>query len=76
MLWKIFEGVLCQMYTDKRLCCMLWLGACWPFCFATHRKIFDEDNYAPKSCQDESEYNDLLKEFPFDDSEMTKVLTE
>ena len=28
------------------------------------------------SCQDESEYNDLLKEFPFDDTEIhgTKVL--
>lgn len=29
------------------------------------------------SCQDESEYNDLMKIFPFDDTELheTKVLT-
>ena len=45
--------------------------------FAIHvpRKIFDEDNYTPMSCQDENEYNDVLKEFPFDDTEIAKVLT-
>ena len=27
-------------------------------------------------CQDESEYSDILKEFPFDDTEVSKVLEE
>ncbi|KAJ7392374.1 Exocyst complex component 6 [Desmophyllum pertusum] len=31
---------------------------------AIFKKIFDEDNYTPMSCQDENEYNDVLKEFP------------
>ena len=39
------------------------------------RKIFDEDNYAPMSCEDEGEYDDLLKKFPFDtEIHGTKVL--
>ena len=41
----------------------------------SYRDIFDEDNYTPMSCQDENEYNAVLREFPFDDSEMAQVLT-
>ena len=63
---KSCEKVLREYYTKCILFC----------CFAALRKIFDEDNYAPMSCQDESEYSDLLKEFPFDtEIHGTKVLT-
>ncbi|XP_058961962.2 exocyst complex component 6B [Pocillopora verrucosa] len=37
---------------------------------AIFKKIFDEDNYTPMLCQDETEYNDILKEFPFDETEV------
>lgn len=39
---------------------------------AIFKKIFDEDNYAPVTCQDENEYHALRDEFPFDDSEMAQ----
>ena len=42
--------------------------------FSPQRKIFDEDNYTPMLCQDETEYNDILKEFPFDETEVLQVL--
>lgn len=66
-------------YAEKRLNISNALFPCWclvlTLYFAIPRKIFDEDNYTPMSCQDESEYNDVLKEFPFDDTEIAKVLT-
>ena len=34
------------------------------------RNIFDEDNYTPILCEDESQYIAILKEFPFEDSEL------
>lgn len=34
------------------------------------RNIFDEDNYTPILCEDESQYSATLKEFPFEDSEL------
>ena len=37
------------------------------------RKIFDEDNYSPICCDNESEYTDILKEFPFESSEKPQV---
>lgn len=36
---------------------------------AIFKKIFDEDNYSPICCDNESEYTDILKEFPFESSE-------
>lgn len=59
---KIFEVLLEMRHRYNEI-----LSKDWEAIF---KKIFDEDNYAPMSCQDESEYNDLLKEFPFDDTEI------
>ncbi|CAH3162057.1 unnamed protein product [Porites evermanni] len=39
---------------------------------AIFKQIFDEDNYTPISCKDESEYSAVLREFPFDDPEMAQ----
>ena len=38
------------------------------------RKIFDEDNYTPMLCKDESECSYILKEFPFENSDKLQVL--
>jgi len=51
------------------------LFLCFNCAVALLRNIFDEDNYTPMSCQDENEYNAVLKEFPFDDSARAQVLT-
>lgn len=48
---------------------LTFFGCCLYLC----RQIFDEDNYTPISCKDESEYNDVLREFPFDDSKVSQV---
>lgn len=37
---------------------------------AIFKNIFDEDNYTPILCEDESQYSAILKEFPFEDSEL------
>ncbi|KAK2572792.1 Exocyst complex component 6 [Acropora cervicornis] len=37
---------------------------------AIFKNIFDEDNYTPILCEDESQYSTILKEFPFEDSEL------
>lgn len=61
---KIFEVLLEMRHQYNEI-----LSKDWEAIF---KQIFDEDNYTPISCKDESEYNDVLREFPFDDSEMAQ----
>lgn len=66
-------SVWCSTDLFVSFCCCMFFICCF-FFFALHREIFDEDNYAPVSCQNEDEYNAVLKEFPFDDSKIAQVL--
>ncbi|KAM7452401.1 Exocyst complex component 6 [Porites harrisoni] len=61
---KIFEVLLEMRHQYNEI-----LSKDWEAIF---KQIFDEDNYTPISCKDESEYNDVLREFPFDDPEMAQ----
>lgn len=62
---KIFEVLLEMRHQYNEI-----LSKDWEAIF---KQIFDEDNYTPITCKDESEYSDVLREFPFDDSEMAQV---
>lgn len=61
---KIFEVLLEMRHQYNEI-----LSKDWEAIF---KQIFDEDNYTPITCKDESEYSDVLREFPFDDSEMAQ----